>query len=95
MHMRYNYQHHPQLTHPVVDLTPLYPPSIHTALPFLNHLRAWYINRHADPLFIDPPAWFALYTWMEALYHLPLSIWAVNVLIAGRYAPPVFALLSM
>lgn len=68
----------------VVDLTPLYPASVHEALPFLNDIRRWYIAQHADPLFISPPAWFTLYTWMELLYHLPWSIWAVGALIRGH-----------
>jgi hypothetical protein len=73
-----------RLTHPltsprtVVDIYPLYPP--HLIPTFMTSLRHWYITAYRDQFFISPPAWFGFYTWMELLYHAPLSLWAVQAL---------------
>jgi len=47
-------------------------------------LRTWYITTYRDQFFTRPPAWFNAYMWMEALYHLPLSVWAIGALLRGR-----------
>ena len=66
-----------------VDLVPLYPSSFRPAV--LLALREWYINTYRDKFFVDPPAWFAAYIGMEALYHVPLSAWAIGGLIRGEF----------
>lgn len=68
-------------TPPGVDLTPLYPPSLKPT--FTTTLRTWYIQTYRDQFFVSPPAWFNLYMYMELLYHVPLSIWAVGALLRG------------
>ena len=69
----------PQL---VVDLYAIYPP--HLQLPFMTSLRTYYISTYKDQFSISPPAWFTTYMWMEALYHLPLSVWAIGGLVRGK-----------
>jgi len=64
-----------------VDLYPFYPESIRPA--FMTTLRQFYITTYADRLFTQPPAWFSLYAWMELVYHVPLSFWAVGALVRG------------
>jgi hypothetical protein len=51
----------------------------------MKDLRKFYIDTYRDQFFINPPAWFMMYMWMEALYHVPLSIWAIGALLRGAY----------
>ena len=67
----------------MVDLVPLYPASVHSQLPFLLDIRQWYIETYKDRQFKAPTGWFTAFAWMEALYHLPLSVWAVGALVNG------------
>lgn len=64
-----------------VDLTPLYP--LHLKPEFMTTLRTWYIQTYRDQFFVSPPAWFDLYMYMELIYHVPLSFWAVGALLRG------------
>lgn len=65
-----------------VDLVPLYPQSLTPT--FVSALRDYYIATYSDRFFSpQAPAWFRVYTWMEALYHIPLSIWALKGLWQG------------
>lgn len=65
-----------------VDLYPLYPESIKPE--FMHDLRKWYIETYNDQFFVKPPAWFSMYMWMEAFYHLPLSVWAVGAILRSE-----------
>jgi hypothetical protein len=67
---------------PGVDLAPLYPDSIRPT--FITKLREFYITTFRDQFFIAPPAWFDMYIWMEFLYHVPLSVWAIGALLRGK-----------
>lgn len=49
----------------------------------MTSLRTWYITTYNDRFFTTPPAWFSSYMWMEALYHVPLSFWAIGALLRG------------
>ena len=62
-----------------MDLVPLYPPSLVPQA--LLQLRAWYIEGFSDPLFTAPPTFFQWYIVAEAVYHLPLSVWAIPALL--------------
>ncbi|KAK6428066.1 hypothetical protein LTR95_015796 [Oleoguttula sp. CCFEE 5521] len=62
-----------------VDLASLYPKSIKPA--FLVKLHEYQVKTYADRFFTEPPAWFGVYIWMEALYHVPLSFWAIGALL--------------
>ena len=59
-----------------VDLVPLYPKALQFS-PLLA-LRQWYIVTYSDRFFVKPPAWFTFYAWMEAGYHVPVSLWAIG-----------------
>lgn len=47
----------------------------------MHDIRQFYIDTYHDQFFTQPPAWFSMYAWMELLYHLPLSMWAVPALL--------------
>lgn len=48
-------------------------------------LRAWYIATYKDRFFTaEAPAWFWLFTVMEAVYHVPMSLYAVWGLWKGK-----------
>jgi hypothetical protein len=47
----------------------------------MHSLRSFYITTYRDQFFINPPSWFTFYTWIEALYHVPLSLWAIGALL--------------
>ena len=62
------------------DLTPLYPSSLLPA-PLLT-LRAWYTSTYGDRFFsATPPVWFPVFSWLELLFHLPLTLWAIPALL--------------
>ena len=65
-----------------VDLTVLYPTWLKPAP--LIALREWQVATYNDRFFIHPPAWFLSLVWMEALYHVPISIWAIGALVKGQ-----------
>ncbi|KZF25383.1 hypothetical protein L228DRAFT_280624 [Xylona heveae TC161] len=62
----------------LVDLAPFYPDSFRPQV--ITAIREWYIKTYRDQFFSSPPAWFNAYLLLEALYHLPLSIWAIGAL---------------
>ncbi|CZT17871.1 related to integral membrane protein [Ramularia collo-cygni] len=74
-----------------VDLTPLYPESLKPT--FMTTLRTWYIQTYRDQFFVSPPAWFDLYMYMELLYHLPLSTWAIGALLRDDPKVPIHLLI--
>ncbi|KAI8956847.1 transmembrane protein 6/97 [Daldinia sp. FL1419] len=71
-----------------VDLVPLYPESLwvppSSPLHFLYDLRVYYIETYNDQFFAPPPAtipsFFPLFAFLELVFHLPVSLWAVRVL---------------
>ncbi|KAM0708580.1 hypothetical protein Q7P35_005232 [Cladosporium inversicolor] len=73
-----------------VDLAPLYPASLKPE--FITTLREWYISTYADRFFTQPPAWFNFYMYMELVYHVPLSVWAIGALIRDDPRVPVHLL---
>ena len=66
-----------------VDLVPLYPKALQPSS--LLALRQWYITTYHDRFFVDPPAWFNLFAWMELVYHVPLSLWVIGGLWRGEH----------
>lgn len=71
-----------------VDLAPLYPPALRPRA--LDDLRSWYIATYKDQFFTDPPAWFGVYVWMEVVFHVPFSLWAVRAVAYGMYSAAAF-----
>ena len=70
----------------VIDLQPLILPLLPFSPPevFIRP-RQWYMSTYADKFFDEPPAWFMAFIVMEAVYHVPLSFWAVSVLRRGEF----------
>ncbi|KAI1399787.1 transmembrane protein 6/97 [Hypoxylon fuscum] len=74
-----------------VDLVPLYPASLwvpeSSPLHFLYNLRAYYLETYNDQFFAPPPApipsFFPLFAFLELVFHLPVSVWAVRALFRG------------
>lgn len=66
----------------VIDITPFYPAAIKPR--FLVATREWYIKTYHDRFFEQPPAFFTFFLVMEAMYHLPFSIWAIAALLRGE-----------
>lgn len=65
-----------------VDLYPLYPLSLRPL--FLNNLRSWYIATYKDRFFTEQqPAWFWMFTVMEAGWHVPISLTSIKPLWMG------------
>ena len=48
--------------------------------------RQWYAKNYKDPFFTQepPPTFFMVFTVLEGLHHLPLSLWAVGALMRGE-----------
>jgi len=55
----------------------------------MTSLRTWYIATYRDQFFVTPPAWFDLYMYMELIYHVPLSLWAVGALLRDDPKIPI------
>ena len=52
---------------------------------FISQIRQFYVNTYNDKFFQGTPApWFSAFNWMELLYHLPLSLWAIGALLRGK-----------
>ncbi|KAF2098737.1 hypothetical protein NA57DRAFT_75976 [Rhizodiscina lignyota] len=73
-----------------VDAYPLYPPSIRPA--WMDEIRNFYITTYRDQFFISPPAWFNAYLWMEILYHVPVSVWAIGAILRDDPKLPIHLL---
>ena len=67
----------------LIDTVPLLPPVMVTSLS--HTLRDFYITTYRDKFFSEPPTWFTAFIWMELLYHVPLSLWAVWGLLRGEF----------
>ncbi|KAI1113856.1 transmembrane protein 6/97 [Nemania sp. NC0429] len=74
-----------------VDLVPLYPASLwvppDSPLHALSRLRSYYIEAYNDQFFARPaaeiPSFFPLFAFLELVFHLPVSLWAVGALWGG------------
>ncbi|KAK8080275.1 hypothetical protein PG997_008093 [Apiospora hydei] len=68
-----------------VDLVYFYPPAWYAAagpLAPLGRLRAYYLESYKDQFFSPAgvPSFFPLFCFLELVFHLPVSVWAVGVL---------------
>lgn len=65
-----------------IDIVPFYPSALqHQSV---LDLRQHHIDTYHDRFFTEPPAWFMLYTWLEAVYNLPFCLWVIPALIRGK-----------
>ncbi|KAI4108736.1 MAG: hypothetical protein L6R37_000900 [Teloschistes peruensis] len=74
----------------LVDLPALLPPTLTPQIS--TSLRHYYHTTYKDSFFSPsgpPTAWFAVFLWFEALYHAPLSLWAVRALWRGEATYPM------
>ncbi|KAI1299038.1 transmembrane protein 6/97 [Xylaria venustula] len=75
-----------------VDLVPLYPTRLwqpaNAPLAFLGQLRSYYARTYNDQFFQPPPVtvppFFTLFAFFELIFHLPVSLWAVQALWSGK-----------
>ncbi|KAJ6094578.1 hypothetical protein N7467_002091 [Penicillium canescens] len=75
----------------LIDTVPLQPTFLQTNLS--HTLRQFYIDTYHDKFFEDPaPTWFTVFIWMELIYHVPASIWAVRGLLRDHPLIPVHLL---
>ncbi|KAL4818448.1 transmembrane protein 6/97 [Aspergillus spinulosporus] len=75
----------------LVDAVPVLPGLLDNAVS--RQLRDFYTATYRDKFFESSvPAWFTSYTWMEILYHVPLSIWALGALLRDDPLVPVHLL---
>lgn len=66
----------------LIDTVPLQPAAWRSDLSL--RLREYYVVTYRDKFFEGPvPTWFSVFIWMELLYHVPVSIWAVWGLLKG------------
>ncbi|KAK6828277.1 integral membrane protein-like protein [Apiospora arundinis] len=68
-----------------VDLVAFYPPAWYAAtgpLAPLGHLRTYYLESYKDQFFqpTGAPSFFVLFAFLELVFHLPVSVWAVRAL---------------
>ncbi|KAH0831673.1 hypothetical protein FOPE_02890 [Fonsecaea pedrosoi] len=59
----------------LVDLASILPSFL--VSPLSHTLLAYQLERFQDQFFVSPPAWFTAYMWIEAVYHVPISLWMV------------------
>ena len=55
----------------------------------MSSLREWYIATYGDRFFYDAPAWFHILTFLELVYHLPLTLWVIPALLRNDPRVPL------
>jgi hypothetical protein len=50
----------------------------------LVSLRNYHVATYHDKFFSDSPAWFRMYNIIQAAYHLPVTLWAINAIRKGQ-----------
>ncbi len=66
----------PAMVHPHISRPIVHQSSVSVAEPY---------NVILVPHLIKQRSWFVTYMWLELLYHVPLSVWAIGALIRGKY----------
>lgn len=55
-------------------------------------LRTYYYTTHGDRFFSPttaPPPWFPVFTFLELVYHLPLTLWVIPALLRADPRVPL------
>lgn len=55
----------------------------------MTSLRDFYTTTYGDRFFYSPPAWFGALTFLELVYHLPLTLWAIPALLRNDARIPL------
>ncbi|KAH8729032.1 transmembrane protein 6/97 [Phaeosphaeriaceae sp. PMI808] len=72
------------------DLSSLYPASIKPL--WMDSIRVWYFETYGDRFFSPthpPPAWFTVFIFLELVYHVPLTLWAIPALLRNDPRVPL------
>ncbi|KAL6173457.1 hypothetical protein ACJQWK_01007 [Exserohilum turcicum] len=72
------------------DLSGFYPVQIKPL--WMSSLRDWYIETYGDRFFYKTPVWFSVYTFLELVYHLPVSLWMIPALLRDDPRVPLVML---
>ncbi|KAF2877660.1 hypothetical protein BDV95DRAFT_559758 [Massariosphaeria phaeospora] len=79
------------LVHGVVmlgfDLTHYYPAAVKPG--WMTGVRTWYVATYGDRFFYNPPSFFPLYSLLELLFHLPLTLWLMPALLRNDPRTPL------
>jgi hypothetical protein len=69
------------MRHAVVDLQGIYP--AHLVPTFMSNIIKFYMEQYNDLFFVNHPPFFTAFMWSEALYQIPVGIWAIPNLLNG------------
>ncbi|EMD64759.1 hypothetical protein GGP41_002968 [Bipolaris sorokiniana] len=72
------------------DLTGFYPLSIKPT--WMTTVREWYVATYGDRFFYATPTWFSVVTFLELIYHLPVTLWAIPALLRNDPRVPLVLL---
>ncbi|OAP59877.1 hypothetical protein AYL99_04879 [Fonsecaea erecta] len=75
----------------LVDLASILPSIL--VSPLSHSLRAYQLQRFQDQFFVRPPAWFTAYMYLEAVYHVPISLWMVWGIVKDHPLVPLHLLI--
>lgn len=68
-----------------MDLTSLYPSVMHDTFPIFRQIHQFQHETNADRFFSrSAPSWFRVFILLEAVYHVPASVWAIGALLRGQ-----------
>ncbi|EER40506.1 conserved hypothetical protein [Histoplasma capsulatum var. duboisii H88] len=73
-----------------IDFVPFYPPGLFPQ--WTTAIYDFYVNNYNDPLYVKDPPFFQLFVVMEALYAVPLSLWAIRGFIQDNRMVPLYLL---
>jgi len=71
---------------PAIDLVPLYPIAL---WPYTSIFYEYFRTTFNDPLYFKDPPFFRLYTILEAVYTVPISLWSIRGLIQDDKNTPL------
>ena len=55
----------------------------------MSSVRDWYVSTYGDRFFYNAPAWFPVFTFLELVYHLPVTLWAIPALLRNDPRVPL------
>ncbi|KKZ63172.1 hypothetical protein EMCG_02468 [[Emmonsia] crescens] len=73
-----------------IDFVPFYPTGL--LPPWTTTIHDFYVKNYNDPLYARDPPFFKLFVVIEAVYSVPLSLWAIRGLIRDNRMVPLYLL---